>query len=381
MEQATRELAELEKLNYHIIQRMRTGIILINHAFKILIINASARRLLGIAEQTETTLLTAASPILSHKVTQWQQQNNTYSHAFKNQPTSTEINAHMADLTPSGNILIFLDDTSRMTQQAQQLKLASLGQLTAAIAHELRNPLGAISHAAQLLAESSTIKASDARLTQIIEDQSKRVNQIVENVLELSRRRTAILEPLDMHSWLPKFLNDYPSDAITLQLPSQALVMRFDPSQLSQVLHNLLENALRYSPTINSPVPSKDNQSPEANIPKPDTTQLDTTQPSRVLLRGGENPLLELPFLEIIDNGPGVADAQIQHLFEPFFTTEAKGTGLGLYICRELCQANYANLDYIPRVECTPAAEYPQQAFNGACFRITFAHPNKQLTH
>jgi two-component system sensor histidine kinase PilS (NtrC family) len=346
MEQATRELADLENLNYHIIQRMRTGILVINDEFKILTINASARRLLALPEQTDHLLLTTACPTLSHKVQQWQQNNNTYSQAFKSTPTSPEISAHMADLTSVGNILIFLDDTSRMTQQAQQLKLASLGQLTAAIAHEVRNPLGAISHAAQLLAESAHLDTADARLTEIIQDQSKRVNQIVENVLELSRRKLANLEPLDMHTWLSKFISDYPVDTIALELPSDGLKMRFDPSQLSQVLHNLLENALRYSP-----------------------------QPQTIVLRGGEDALSELPFLEILDQGPGVADTDAQHLFEPFFTTEATGTGLGLYICRELCQANYARLDYIP------LAQRTANDFSGACFRITFAHPNKLLAN
>lgn len=360
MAQAKRELAELENLNYHIIQRMRTGIVVINHEMKILSMNASARRLLGIDQATPLNRLSDLCPQLCAKVKQWQQHNNAYHQPFKSQPASPEISANLADLAPTGNILIFLDDISRMAQQAQQLKLASLGQLTAAIAHEIRNPLGAISHAAQLLAESNTIAQADTRLTQIIEDQSKRVNQIIENVLELSRRKPATHELLSMHAWLPKFLHDFPAGCLTLQLPDQDLNMRFDPSQLAQVLHNLLENALRYSPKHNDPI---------------------TGAPcARVLIQGGEDRLTELPYLEIIDNGPGVADAQVQHLFEPFFTTETKGTGLGLYICRELCQANYANLDYVPLAE-RQSAQPTSVDFTGACFRITFAHPNKLMTN
>jgi two-component system sensor histidine kinase PilS (NtrC family) len=155
-------------------------------------------------------------------------------------------------------------------------------------------------------------------------------------------------------------LHDFPAGCLTLQLPDQDLNMRFDPSQLAQVLHNLLENALRYSPKHNDPI---------------------TGAPcARVLIQGGEDRLTELPYLEIIDNGPGVADAQVQHLFEPFFTTETKGTGLGLYICRELCQANYANLDYVPLAE-RQSAQPTSVDFTGACFRITFAHPNKLMTN
>ena len=154
-------------------------------------------------------------------------------------------------------------------------------------------------------------------------------------------------------------MQDYPPGSLALQLPDQDFNMRFDPSQFAQVLHNLLENALRYSP---------ERIDPHTGLPS-----------ARVLIQGGEDRLTELPFLEIIDNGPGVTDTQIQHLFEPFFTTEAKGTGLGLYICRELCQANYANLDYVPLSERQSASS--AAGFSGACFRITFAHPNKLITH
>lgn len=360
MEQATRELAELENLNHHIIQRMRTGIVVITHGMKILSMNASAKRLLGIDQAAELTSLNAICTVLCDKVRQWQQHQNAYHQPFKSQPACPEISANMADLAPTGNILIFLDDISRMAQQAQQLKLASLGQLTAAIAHEIRNPLGAISHAAQLLAESSSIHPAEKRLTQIIEDQSKRVNQIIENVLELSRRKPATHELLSMHTWLPKFLHDYPAGCLTLQLPDRDLNMRFDPSQLAQVLHNLLENALRYSP---------ERIDDHTGLALP-----------RVLIQGGEDRLTELPYLDIIDHGPGVTNSQVQHLFEPFFTTEAKGTGLGLYICRELCQANYANLDYVPWAE-RQSAQPPSMDFTGACFRITFAHPNKLISN
>lgn len=390
MAQTTRELAELENLNYHIIQRMRTGILVIDRYFKILTLNAAAKDMLGLAETAEHGILTEVCPLLASQVQRWMQNRNTFNPPLKITATSPEISAHMADLTSVNHVLIFLDDTSRMTQKAQQLKLASLGQLTAAIAHEIRNPLGAISHAAQLLAESTSLPTADARLTEIIQDHSKRVNQIIENILELSRRRPAAVEPLDLIDWLDKLLSDYASNTIQIQMMQPEVKIRFDPSQLRQVLHNLLDNALRYSQATNN------------------------NHHAQVLLRIGEDEVSESIFLEVIDNGPGISPSNANHLFEPFFTTETKGTGLGLYICRELCQANYARLDYIPAEpnrltqhsipaepgsleqgslkqlhkqnpepigdSYLPGTYTSRTHFQGACFRITFAHPDRVLT-
>jgi two-component system sensor histidine kinase PilS (NtrC family) len=239
-------------------------------------------------------------------------------------------------------LLVFLEDISKLAQQAQQLKLASLGRLTAGIAHEIRNPLGAISHAAQLLQEAEDLSAPDRRLTQIILDHSRRMNLVVENILQLSRRRQAEPQLLDLRYWLYRFAGELresqPSDAVIhLQTESGSIQTRIDPQQLTQVLTNLVQNGLRYSARKHGK--------------------------GQVWLSLSRDEATTLPVLEIVDDGDGVPAEEQEHLFEPFFTTENKGTGLGLYISRELCESNRARLDYVPREG------------SGACFRITFAHP------
>ncbi|MNZ68984.1 Sensor protein ZraS [compost metagenome] len=239
---------------------------------------------------------------------------------------------------------MFLEDISQIAQQAQQLKLASLGRLTAGIAHEIRNPLGAISHAAQLLQESEVLDGHDRRLTQIIQDQSRRMNLVIENVLQLSRRRQANPQLIDLKYWLYRFAGELrenlrDTERLHLQAGQGSIQTRMDPNQLTQVLTNLVQNGLRYS-----------------------TQQHGTGQVWLNLFRDSET---ELPVLEVLDDGPGISPEQQARLFEPFFTTETKGTGLGLYISRELCESNQARIDYKMRNE------------GGSCFRITFAHPRK----
>jgi two-component system sensor histidine kinase PilS (NtrC family) len=240
--------------------------------------------------------------------------------------------------------LIFLDDISQVTQQAQQLKLASLGRLTAGIAHEIRNPLGAISHAAQLLQESEDLEEPDRRLAQIIQDHSRRMNTVIENVLQLSRRRQAEPQLLDLKYWLHRFASEFrssarPDQTLHLETQSGSLQTRMDPHQLTQILSNLVQNGLRYSAQKH--------------------------QLGQVWLKLYRDPESDLPTLEVLDDGPGVPVDQMQHIFEPFYTTDNKGTGLGLYISRELCESNQARLDYKLREG------------GGSCFRITFAHPRK----
>ena len=240
--------------------------------------------------------------------------------------------------------LVFLEDISQIAQQAQQLKLASLGRLTASIAHEIRNPLGAISHAAQLLQESEALDAADLRLTQIIQDHSRRMNLVIENVLQLSRRRQAEPQLLDLKYWVHRFASEFRSSlpahqSVHVKTLGSSLQTRMDPNQLIQVLTNLVQNGLRYS----------GQEHPEA----------------QVWLHLFRDEASDLPVLEVLDDGPGVPAEQVQNIFEPFFTTENKGTGLGLYICRELCESNQARLDYRTRDE------------GGSCFRIVFAHPGK----
>jgi two-component system sensor histidine kinase PilS (NtrC family) len=220
--------------------------------------------------------------------------------------------------------ILFIEDTTRARDQAQQLKLAALGRLTANIAHEIRNPLAAISHAAELLPEEK--RADDrARLARIIHDNTLRLERLVSDVLQLNRRDRAAPEPLRLDKWLGDFLAEFVAiegaapGSFALDVAGEPCV-EFDPEHLRQVLWNLLRNAMRYAGAEAAAV--------------------------RVVLRAYGDRVE----LSVIDNGPGVPASVQGHLFEPFFTTEAKGTGLGLYLARELCAANRASLEYVADV-------------------------------
>ncbi|UVE18502.1 ATP-binding protein [Pseudomonas sp. LS44] len=343
--QRAADVANLEALNEQILQRMRTGILVLDTHHRVLLANQGARSLLG-QDALTGQALDPHCPELVKRLQQWCD-NPTL------RPASLQTQADGPALQPSfvslqrgeqQHTLVFLDDISQIAQQAQQLKLAALGRLTAGIAHEIRNPLGAISHAAQLLQESEDLQGPDQRLAQIIQDHSRRMNLVIENVLQLSRRRQAEPQLMDLKYWLHRFAGEFRSalpnnQQLHVVTDTGTLQTRMDPHQLTQVLTNLVQNGLRYSAQRN----------PYGQV-------------WLQLFRDAES---DLPVLEVLDDGPGVPPEQVQHIFEPFYTTENKGTGLGLYISRELCESNQARLDYKPR------------EVGGSCFRITFAHPRK----
>ncbi|MGH8493751.1 MAG: sensor histidine kinase [Moraxellaceae bacterium] len=344
------DIANLQQLNEQIVRRMRTGIIALSADRNILLSNEAAHQLLGLEHPASIfSRMEDVSLLLDAACFAWQQNPRIRPIVFRNTPQGPEISASFAALSRNENssaILLFLEDTTQLNLQAQQMKLASLGRLTASIAHEIRNPLGAISHATQLLAESEVIAGPDRRLLEIIEQHCRRMNGVVENVLSVSRRQPSLPQRFSLQEWLEGFREEYlhqPEAAeIAIRLKDRSLAIRFDPQQLHQVAHNLVMNGLRYS--------------------------LQKTGKARVLIEGGWLELNRQPYLDIIDFGAGITTDQQAHLFEPFFTTEASGTGLGLYLSREICEANQARLDYIPR---------DSSRSLGACFRITFAHPDR----
>jgi two-component system sensor histidine kinase PilS (NtrC family) len=241
--------------------------------------------------------------------------------------------------------LIFLEDTTVMAQQAQQMKLASLGRLTASIAHEIRNPLGAISHAAQLLKESSELDSEDQRLMTIIRNHTLRVNTVVENVLQLSRPASALPQTIALNDWLGHFTNEFvhsgncKPDQLAIAINPRDLNIFMDPSQLHQVVWNLCQNAMHHG--------NREGKAVKIQI---------------IGSRSGRN---HAAYLDIIDNGPGIDPTMTSEIFEPFFTTNSSGTGLGLYIAREICESNQARLTYQPHNG------------GGSCFRISFTDKDR----
>lgn len=346
-EKQAEDLASLEELNHHIIQRMRTGIMVVNAHNEIVMINDSCWKMFNMPALGKHSPLEQLSVELQQQLNSWRQNSLMRGKPFRANVNGPDVIANFTPLE-TGNVsdvLIFVDDNTRMAQQAQQLKLASLGGLTASIAHEIRNPLGAISHAAQLLGESTDLNPPDARLADIIQKHSLRMNRVIENVLQLSRRRPTQPERSDLCAWVRDAVQEFKTSnaqACEIELRCQRDVIEFcaDHSQMQQVFNNLIQNGLRYS----------EKQTGKAYL------QLNIG----VTLQG------EQPYVDVIDRGPGISAAQVDKIFEPFYTSEKTGTGLGLYIARELCEANQARLDYIP-------------IKSGSCFRVTFAHPARNM--
>lgn len=348
--------AHLQRLAQLIVERMQTGILVAGPNGTIDLANQSAMQLLNWPNHAQPLQLSDIAGLEQHLL-QWRQHPRTTPPNFK-LSNNNEVRLRFADFAsdeaPSTNTLIFVEDTRSLHQEAQSIKLASLGRLTASIAHEIRNPLGAISHAGQLLAESPTLERPDRRLTEIICTNSQRVNQIIENVLQLSRRRPTQPELIDLFPWLVNFIQDYqenqaePVDIALVEMQSGCHT-RHDSSHLAQVLTNLIDNGLRHSKLA--------------------------TGKAFVTLRLGIDAITALPFLLIIDEGPGISEDDQSHLFEPFYTTQATGSGLGLYLSRELCEANHATISYSNSYN----DGYKNSADGKSCFRIDFSHPDRMF--
>jgi two-component system sensor histidine kinase PilS (NtrC family) len=341
------DLANLAKLNEHLINRMEAGIMVVDDDGTIRMHNHAAWKLLDQPEIGVQTKLLEISVPLFDLYKSWNKAVDNP--AFRNHLGKLK-RANKADLhiriVPVGlrkhdkGSVIYLNDNTEVDKQVQETKLASLGRLTASIAHEIRNPLGAISHAAQLLDESEELHKADKRLATIIQDQSIRLNNIINNVLRLSRREKAKPEKIELKIWLRKFLeefsrtNDLQNDWVSVKItPADGTVM-MDPNNLHQVLWNLCKNAKKHG--------------------------VKNDEDFRVQLLANTSHPEEPPYLDVIDNGPGISPDNLSQLFEPFFTTSDTGTGLGLYLSRELCKNNGGDLRYI---------EPPE---GGSCFRIEF---------
>lgn len=348
----TAEAAKARDISQRIIERMRTGVVVTNPSLEIQLINDAAKQLLGISETTTkdspSPLALQQLPLLSEAYSHWQSSPTSPTRPIRVPKTNGEIRINFAQLGESNteDTIIFIEDHRLLAQEAQKLKLGSLGKLTASIAHEVRNPLGAISHAAQLLKEAPELSSQSLRLLDIMLNHSQRVNQIIENTLQLSRRNHSQAQIIDLARWLPNFVEEYrqtikaDSDLnISLIKPEKGYIQaKIDVNHLRQVLTNLFDNGLRYSKAA--------------------------TGKATLTLRLDHRPETELAQLRVIDDGPGVSSNMEESIFEPFFTTESTGSGLGLYICRELCQSNQASLSF---------ARWQGKS----CFQINFAHPHQ----
>jgi two-component system sensor histidine kinase PilS (NtrC family) len=351
------DLANLAQLSQYIVQHLRESILVVDPEDRVRLINESAAQMLGDERAFPGALLGEASPRLLYLLTTWRQSAGAEADAVaeRGEPATfvaadgaRVIRPHFAPLggsTPAP-VLVFLEDTGALAARVQQSKLAALGRLSASIAHEIRNPVGAMSHAGQLLAESQALPEPDRRLLDIITRNATRVSEIIQNVLAMSRREASRPTRLQLAPWLEGFREEF---CATMQCPPQRLrivavddagpEISVDVSHLRQILWNLCENALRHG--------------------------LRAAPGGVVDLRHGRLRPSMRPYLEVADAGSGIDAALADRMFEPFVSGGERGSGLGLFLARELAQTNAATLLYEPR----PGG--------GSVFRLVFTDPQR----
>lgn len=317
-----KELASLQRLNTYIVERLQYGVIYISQSGKIQIMNRAAKHLLMLDEQARFSTLEEVAPRLYEKYQQFlskKHQAEQTAQAFLESP-NLKVHFYAESHVRHAAVLMILDDMSAIEQQAQQLKLASLGQFSASIAHELRNPLGVIAHAVQLMGEESHFNVEDQRLKELIINNCNRMNRVIKNVLQLTRRQQSKPESIELGHFLKQFKqNFFHINVCTLEI--QLAQMKnchviFDKSQLEQVLIILCDNALLHGKDV----------------------QGDVRITMTVMRSAGQVKLV------VSDNGSGIPQSNRDSIFDPFFSTLPTGNGMGLFIAKDLCEINQASL-------------------------------------
>ncbi|MFC5570538.1 sensor histidine kinase [Lysobacter yangpyeongensis] len=345
-EQRGADAASLAEVNELIIRRLRTGVLLVDGRNHLRLANEAAMLLLSDtgSHPGEGRDLLLAAPALARRLAAWRETGRADDSPLQLAMDLPEVVPRFTRLRAgSEQVLIFLDDTSIVSRQAESMTLATLGRFSASLAHEIRNPLAAINYAVQLLEESKDLPTADQRLLEIVREQGKRMNGIVDNVLGLARRDSAKPEHVELMSFTRRFVEEYAAshpleqDTVRVAGTPTAVNTLIDPRQLHQVLTALVYNALTYG-----------------RMPG---------QPAQVTVRVSVDDS-GAPIIDVRDRGPGVPESVVSQLFRPFFTTSGHGTGLGLYIARELCRANQASLEYVA------------MPGGGACFRIGLPTPS-----
>lgn len=334
---------QLETINGLIVEKMQTGVIIFDQHLNILQVNKSAIELTACLLENKTSLNTTA---LAKPANNWLNNQQTAPKTLEIQGLQHELSISFSAIDncdDNPQFIAFLTNQSEIKRQAQLYKLSSLGRLSASIAHEIRNPLTAIQQASQLLEQNDTPAATeDQKLLSMIIKHCKRIDGIISNVSQIAKRDSGTPEQLDLNMVISDVLTDltvqFPKLSIHQELPTPCLI-QFDKGHLYQVLHNLLQNALTYS------------------------LQYQHKATADITVHVQDNGLCQL---YIQDDGPGVHKDFQHEIFEPFFSKRKGGSGLGLYLAREFCELNMANLEYTT-------------LNNRHAFKISFSHPNKKM--
>jgi two-component system sensor histidine kinase PilS (NtrC family) len=327
------EAANLEKVNARVIQELPYGVVVVDAQDRVLQSNAQATLWMACQAAPHSDLRTCL-PALAEILAAWKRRDPNPDTLIKT-PQGRHFRSRLIELDAERRegAVIILEDLSELELEAQKLKLAALGRLTANLAHEIRNPLSAVGHAAQLLAEDVSGEGPARRLTRIIEDNVARLNRMVEDVLLLNRRDRLMREPIALDGFIADFLMQFqgserlPEGLIAVDIEPGASAS-FDRTHLHQILWNLLRNSLRHCTNTSGSI--------------------------RLSARRRDAACV----IEVYNDGAPIPPELVARLFEPFYTTDSRGTGLGLHIARELAEANHAELSC-------------QACDEGALFRLT----------
>lgn len=325
------ELFKLQNINRYILEQIEVGYLVLDESFTIMVSNPAACTLLGVSPlyAYEQFHLAAFQPEL-FDILRNESITDGDRFQFESTQSSYTIDVRVQNLIVPHQALtlLILEDTQKLNQKVQQLKLAALGQLSASIAHEIRNPLAAIVQANELSEQSND--AQKTILSQMISKQAKRIDNIIRDTLDMAKNRKTISTIIPLKKCIEECLAQDLSDVqnhVKIEIDPQ-LSIRFDEFQLRQVLINLVRNAIRHN--------------------TPDIEQI-------LIHAYLHNAIIHI---DVIDYGPGIEQQNQSQLFQPFFSTEINGTGLGLYLSQSICEANQAKLSYV------------EQKKQGACFRV-----------
>jgi two-component system sensor histidine kinase PilS (NtrC family) len=318
---------ELERINAKVIQDLPYGVLALGPEGQVMLHNQQAEALLGCPVPAQSSLMTC-NPELAEIWREWLKSGNQGVSVLSSMNGTGRLRVRLKELGPNRaeGAVVVVEDMSELEQEAMHMKLAALGRLTANLAHEIRNPLSAINHAAQLLHEDASQGTPMARLTHIIEDNVARLNYLVEDVLLLSRRDRQNRETIVLDEYLPDFINQFEqtesvSTGVIGIKVATGLKIEFDRMHLHQILWNLLRNAYHHC-----------SRSTHAIL-------LSATAAG------------DMVHLELYNDGPAIPAEMRRKLFEPFYSTARAGTGLGLYIALELAETNEGQLRCIEQTE------------------------------
>ncbi len=337
-----KELASMQRLNEYIVERLHYGVIFVDTTMQVKVINTAARQFLELnGDQKNLNLMQLSLPLYTRylQFLSKQQEEDQSAQTTIDKPF-LQVHFFSASFADQTAVLIILDDMANIARQAQQLKLASLGRFSASIAHELRNPLGIIAHAVQLMGEDGKLNEEDSRLKQLIINNCNRMNNVIKNVLQMSRRQQSKPEPIELTSFLKQFKADFCIVAqcdITLKLPrGRRNMIVFDKSQLEQLLVILCENAAQHGRDAKS----------DAKI--------------TIVVKKEAQQMT----LAVCDRGAGIPEHLRNNIFEPFFSTTINGSGMGLFLAKDLCEVNQSRLTLA-------------DTESGCCFIVTLNQNNE----